>query len=266
MADISIIDHNGVERFLGNLAPDFEVNSRCQVTIYGDTAESPMFHRDEWPALARSLDEPFLPPVADQDGIGECNCSATCTAIEATRLTQGLEHVQLSAADLYGRINGGSDRGSLLEDGLRESMAVGVAPVSIVPYLDWRGRYSEAAAARKRFRVLKAFLCPTFDHCYSAVAAGFKLISGVMWYSNYKPDGDGWLPERGSGGGGGHAVFGYSPMMRNGKYGIGHQNSWSPQWGLRGRCVFPEAAYGHQIGGWWAVRSVVDEGGVVPSA
>ena len=31
-----------------------------------------------------------------------------------------------------------------------------------------------------------------------------------------------------------------------------------------GLCVFPERAYAGPVGGWWAVRSVVDEGGVVP--
>ena len=68
------------------------------------------------------------------------------------------------------------------------------------------------------------------------------------------------------GGRGGHAVRGYKPARRGQKYGIWHRNSWTARWGLGGDAVFPEAWYVQGgIGGWWAVRSVVDEGGDVPA-
>jgi len=225
--------------------------------------------RSEWPAIVAACmpaeQSPYLPPTHDQNGVGMCNCSATTGAMESQRMKQGLGYLKLSAGDLYNRIHvGRGDNGSLLEDGIHEASTVGVAGVAVVPYLDWQRSYAGAAADRPRFRVLEAYLCPEFDHCFSAVAAGFDLISGISWFSNYTPDSDGWLPAP-RGKSGGHAIHGYKPTMRNGRYGIWHQNSWSDRWGIHGRFVIPEACYDNAIGGWWAVRSVVDEGGVVPS-
>ena len=56
-----------------------------------------------------------------------------------------------------------------------------------------------------------------------------------------------------------------TPAKRaNGTYGIVHQNSWSTAWGKSGRFVIPETAYTGPVGGWFAIRSVTDEGGVIP--
>jgi hypothetical protein len=162
--------------------------------------------------------------VAEAIGVHNCNAAATASAIESTRMVRGLPHVELSAGDLYHRIAvGGRDNGSLLEDGIREAMANGVASTAVVPYLDWTRDHGWVAVEdRKRFQVLEAFLCPTFDHCMSAVLMGFKLISGIRWWDNFTPDSEGWLPARGRGNYGGHAIFGYKGVERNGVFGIAH--------------------------------------------
>lgn len=265
-----IID--GVERYFGNIVP--VAGLAYDWPVYGDAPQAPMIARSQWPALiaqqAPGLGDPYLGYVHDQNGIGQCNASATCSAIERRRLAEGLADIHLSAGDLYGRINGGVDRGSMLEDGLRVAMADGIAPVREVPYLDWRSSDRQDRPSRKRFRVLEAWLCPTFDHCASAVLSGFDLISGIMWHENYRPDADGWLPVRGSGSAGGHAVHGFKLVMRAGAgtgfgFGIVHKNSWSSTWGQNGLCVFPEPAYSGPVGGWWAVRVTVTEEGDVPA-
>lgn len=258
----SIIDDTGHERFLGNLVPLTALMESWPT--YGDTAQTPMVPRSRWKEFCDPSNElhPFLPPVHDQDGIGMCNASAACAALEFRRALQGLPAVKLSGGDLYGRINGGQDRGSLLEDGMRALMRDGVASVEVISYLDWRSRKA-TAADRGRYKVLEAFICPTFDHCMSAVIAGFSLVSGIMWHSNYTPGADGWLP-RPAGRAGGHAVMGYAPACRGNEFGIWHLNSWGTGWGRNGRVVFPEASYTGPVGGWWAIRSVVDEGGVIP--
>ncbi len=264
----TIIDSNGVERFLGNLMPTKSLAPGW--VEYGAVPNAPLVPRSKWPELIGAdtgPGDPFLQYVHDQDGIGMCNASATCSAMERSRSRQGLEFVAISGGDLYQRISGGVDRGSMLEDGLSASMKTGVASVAVTPYLDWRGENAGASQDRTRFRVLtdEAFICPTFDHCMSAVFSGFDLISGVMWYSNYEPDGEGWLPLTGSGQAGGHAVHGYKATMRNGIYGIWHKNSWQVRWGLNGLCVFHERMYAGPVGGWWAVRQVVTEEGDIPA-
>lgn len=258
---------DGTTRRLGNLVT--LAGPSLDLPTFGDTPAAKVIPRGEWDDLLKayddSLSDPFLPPVADQNGVGQCNCSATASMCEYLRNRQGLAYTQLSAADLYHRINGGSDRGSLLEDAIREVMTRGIGTVATSGYLWKRGEWKGEASGteRARFRVTEAYLCPSFDHCYSAVLQGFALNSGVMWYDSYTPDADGWLP-RGRGGAGGHAIMGYRPMKRAGVYGIAHQNSWGTGWGKRGLFVIPETAYSGPVGGWFAVRAITDEGGVIP--
>lgn len=263
---IEITLPDGTTRRLGNNRPPAGHKARAFPT-YGDTKDAPMFSRSQWPALIVAMGEgpdfSFLPPVHDQDGVGQCNCDATTTMAESCRLSQGLPYVQLSAADLYDRINGGQDQGSLLEDAMAEMLTNGVGTAASCGTVWKRGNPKPPSGERGRFRFLEVFSCPTFEHQVSATIAGFRVNSGIDWADNYNPDSDGWLPRSG-GSVGGHAIFGYKPAMRDGKFGIWHQNSWGERWGNKGRFVIPEGAYAGQVGGWFAVRSVVDEGGVTP--
>jgi len=77
-----------------------------------------------------------------------------------------------------------------------------------------------------------------------------------MWYDSFSPDRDGWITS-GRGGGGGHALCGYGLAQRNGAWGIRTRNSWGPTWGVGGNCILAEPLFGNEIGGYWAVRSVV---------
>lgn len=268
---ISYIDSLSQERFMGNI----DAPMRYQWRTFGDTDTARLIPRETWKPLIDALpggilpEWPYLPPVHDQNGVGQCNADATTSAMEAQQLKQGLPLAQLSSGDLYHRINGGSDRGSLLEDGLREAFN-GVATIADCGSNIWRkgGWRPGTSQQRRPHRLLEAFVCPTFDHCVSAVLQGFDLISGILWGSNYTPDAEGWLPSTRRGGGG-HAVHGFKPTYRGNTFGIWHNNSWSNNWGHRwgdrgGLCAFPESAYSGPVGGWWAVRQVSDHGGAEP--
>ena len=261
--DIEYEDENGIVRCLGNLRPKKEPTGKK----YGVVKGTPIFDRKDWTAfIDRNGTGPevgWLPPVHDQSRTNMCNCSATAGAMENQRFKQGLTYQKLSAADLYRRICGGVDQGSMLQDGLAEATKNGIATVSTVPYLDWQNNYPAAKAQRAVYRVVDAYLCPDFAACISAVIQGYDLVSGIEWYSKYNPKDDGWLPGPTGQHVGGHAVHGYKATYRKrgGKteYGIWHQNSWGPSWGLGGRCVFPESVYEEgNIGGWWAVVQMVE--------
>lgn len=265
-----IID--GVERFLGNRVP-IKAASGDNWTVYGDVPQTPLIPRSRWDELTAGFnpmkpDHPNLPYVHDQDGIGQCNCDATAAAEEFTRNVMGLNFVKLSAGDLYDRINGGSDNGSLLEDAMAAMGTDGIATAEEYGGTLWSGRGSSrkvSAAQRSLYRTPEAYLCPTFDHCYSAVLSGFAIVSGILWYDNYTTDSDGWLPSSGRGRAGGHAIFGYKPTKNGSRYGIWHQNSWTTSFGWGGRMVLGESLYSGPVGGWWALRQATDEGGEVPA-
>lgn len=246
---------NTGDRAMGNLDPGEKV--RYQWKTFGDAPNVPLIPRGNWKQVSLAN---FLGPVHDQDGRGQCNASATCSGVEACRFQAGLPYVYLSGGDLYSQINGGRDQGSMLEDGLAASIQNGVAPVSLVPYVwDGRnhGREQQVVAERKKYRVIEAYNCPNFDAMASALQQGFFIIEGLMWYNNFTPDRDGWLPSSGRGGGGGHALLGYGLAQRGNTWGIMTRNSWSEKWGVNGNCIIPESLFGRSIGGYWAIRSVV---------
>ncbi len=257
---------NGTTRKLGNVIPLSSMKSNW--TVFGaDPQVAKLIPQSEWDALLanyETLDEfdPFIDqcPMHDQNGVGQCNADDTVLCIEYLRAKQGLPSIRLSAADLYDRINGGVDRGSLLEDAMREVMENGVGTAETAGLIWKRGQKRAGADERRRFKVTEAYVCPTFAHCFSAVLQGFALSTGILWYDNFNTDAEGWLPGAGRGGMGGHAVMGYKPTKRNGVYAIWHQNSWSKSWGKNGRMAIPQSLYGGPVGGWWAVRQVVDEG------
>jgi hypothetical protein len=204
------------KRAMGNNPPPAK---KYAWKLFGKEPNVPLIPRAQWKTVDLTA---FLPPVHDQDGRGQCNASATCTVIEASRKVAGLPYVYLSAGDLYSQINGGRDDGSTLEDGLYAAMSNGVATAAKVPYV-WDGRNhgkdGAVLAERKLYVVLEAYECGPgilpdgkpytgFDSMASALQQGFFIVEGLMWYDNFTPDRDGWLPARGTGRPGGHALCG----------------------------------------------------------
>jgi hypothetical protein len=246
MNEITLPD--GTTRRLGNIVPTKAID-QSQYVVYGDTPNTPLILRSKWDELLADWDtdfgHPFLPPIHDQNGVGQCNADATTMAMELRRAIQGLDYVQLSAADLYARINGGRDQGSLLEDGLREATANGVGTAATSGTLWKNGVWKGPASAeeRKQYRA-EAVLCPTFEHVISA----------------NNPDADGWLPNP-RGNAGGHAIMGFRPRKRGNTFGIVHAQSWG-QWSPRTKNCFvvPETAFDNAIGGWWAIVGMTDKG------
>jgi len=244
-------------RKMGNKPPPQNGKLKFAWKVYGTTPQTPMIPRSQWKPMTL---EAYLPAVKDQDGIGACNAFSTVNLVMGCRAQAGLAYRDLSTGYLYGNINGGSDDGSLLEDALAWMVSHGTCLSSTVPDLVWqKNKWSNAAKAAeeaKNFTVLEAYLCPTFDHLASAVQEGFFLGQGIRWYDNYNTDADGWLPAKGRGNWGGHAVCGFGLAQRKGVWGIATRNSWSTSWGDNGNMVIPESLYDNTIGGWWAVRAV----------
>lgn len=275
MAVDTFTDNAGVTHYLGNiLAP-----VRYAWPVYGESGNQtpPLIPRSEWQERIKQiqngrpptqvLDEMrFMPYVHDQDGVGQCNADATVAMVEAQRTQQGLDFVKLSAPDLYGRINGGVDRGSLLEDAMAEMRARGVGTAATSGTLWSKNTKYASSEERARFKTIQIWVCPTFDHLMSATLMGFQGVSGIMWYSNYNTNAAGYLPKTPSGSAGGHAIVkGTAVDYSDGLYWIGHQNSWKESWGRKGRMWIAEPAFRGNVGGWWVARQVTTEEGDIPA-
>lgn len=232
--------------------------------VFGtERSRSRLIPRAEWKPIDFSH---LVPKILDQDGQGACNAFASVQALHVLRNAAGLPFVELSAGNLYGRINSGVDRGSVISDAIMELEKNGVCPASIVPQLEWRpSRWpSSWRSEAKKFRVLEAWDCPTFDHLASAIQLGFPVNLGILVGNNFRPDSTGWVPDYRRGGGG-HALCGLGLVFDQKRgWGIKVVNSWGTDWGLSGFAIVPESYFKNTpFTDAWAVRGVVDPEGAL---
>lgn len=256
MLSVALI--GGVERKLGcwpRTTPPGEA-----YPVFGSRGPTRLIPRSEW----REVDwSHFVDWVLDQGNTGACNAFAAVQCVHVLRRMAGLPPVRLSPGNLYGRINGGRDAGSTLVDSIRELEARGVCRAELVPELEWRPHRwpPEWQEDAKKFRVLEAWDCPSFNHMASAIQLGFPVNLGILIGNNFIPGSDGWIPPR-SGAAGGHAMCGIGLLRKGSSWGIKVVNSWGSRWGIRGFAVIPESYFSNTI--WtdgWTIRLAVDPEG-----
>lgn len=250
--------HDGLEpRYL--MPPHFQFAGvvAASMGVFGDTAGSPDLLTDA--ELKPGGISKFAPAIKDQNGVGACNPFATVTTMELAGRVAGMDYYPtLSPGDLYRRVSGGRDQGSILEDAIREALK-GVASIKTMPAMEWRRNNAEADAERPMYAVQEWWNLPTVRHMMSAILRGFACNLGMMWGGSDNIDGDGWLPNSVRGRAGGHAICRDSVVVRNGKFGLDGPNSWSERWGANGRMVIPAERLQREENefGWFAVRTVL---------
>lgn len=271
-------DLDGVVHKLGNIPQALTGNWPVFGKLTSQTP--PLVPRSEWVDRIKELqagrtqleflDSAISGPVQNQGSVGQCNAEAAVGCLHTQRRIQGLKAVELSAGDLYHRINGGVDGGSLLEHGMRELQSRGVGTAATCGGTIWyRGWKGAPDSERAKYKALEVWIAPSFAHMMSGALLGFTGVSGIMWYSNYSAlDADGWLP-RPAGGAGGHAIEmlicpTYRERGGSVEFALGHQNSWGSRWGRKGRMYLPEWTYTGNVGGWWILRTVTTEPGDIP--
>lgn len=261
---IEIVDDLGEVRYL--MPPDNQLMRGTPPRVFGDDDPSQMIPRDQWDKQTPAGLTQWVPDAYDQNGIGECNASATGYILEYVRAKMGLQRIKLSAGDLYRRICGGVDRGSMLQDAIEEVSRVGMCRESTCPYLEWRRKMPGAEAEYKDFRVPEWEWAPTTEHLFSAAFKGHGINIGIMWGEGDKPDDKGWLPDAPRGRVGGHAIFRCVPAWDPSRgFGLAGPNSWSPRWGAAfngrpGWMIVSEKrlkAQERQNFGWFVCRTAV---------
>jgi len=213
--------------------------------------------------------ETFLGPVTDQGQVGECNAATTAEIVMGARAFAGLPYVPLSAADLYKRINGGSDNGSMPEDALDEATKNGIAPVSVVPFTDWRGSYPAAAAERGKYKIIESYNLTSVPELVSALLEGFFINWCMAWTSaDSNPDSQGRIPDHAGSPEGGHSITGCGLKKFDGVWYVKLRNHWRASWGVAGCFYIPLTRVQREFDGsfrMWACRATVQEDGVIPA-
>jgi hypothetical protein len=180
----------------------------------------------------------YVKAIINQGNQGSCCGCAGVDGMMASRAMQGLPHILLSQASLYGRGNGGRDQGMAIDTCLQLLMedGGGACPADLIDPMDWRGFWAGTWPENWRtvaagFRVLEAYDCQTVEHVRACYKRGFPVIYGAE----------------------GHAVVRIGDDL--------DINSWGKSWGYNGlgRWV-SESTIARQIGmyGAWGLRVAID--------
>jgi len=197
--------------FCGCLPRRDKVGDNPRFKVYGTVDETPIIPRSEWVECSLRHKAWDVVNQADQNS---CCPSATRGAVEILREINGLSRIKLSQGSLYSQISGGRDAGANISDALEAMMDVGMTPISVIDEYDWRGKNypTNWKTEAKKYRILEAFDCPTFDAVASAVQRSMPVVFGVYW------------------GSGGHAITAIGLKQVNGIWYLKILNSWGSDW------------------------------------
>jgi len=140
----------------------------------------------EWDALAKQISlRPHRRTLLDQNGFGSCASESSTQALMLDRVLQGLPHVPLNPLFVYGRVNGGRDGGSSIDDNIDFLVKHGCAPESVWPRSKgWRAEPSkEAWAAAAEFRILEYWDISTVAEFVSALLCGMPVVHGAKGHA-----------------------------------------------------------------------------------
>lgn len=236
----------GELRILGHVPPRKGRN----VSSY-PVGSIPLVPEKDWVEFDLTEDSGFRAavPVKDQDGKGACNGHAAVTSLEGARYLAGLTPVELSPWFVYAILCGGWDSGSNIGDALKLLSTKGTCPFGDVPYATinpnalTKSNYEEAL----NYRIEIGSPATTFAELMS-LTQRFTLFNFSIRVGNgfNNLDSEGCPPF--ASGAGNHAITGGlgAKRMKNGRWKIKWQNSWTTKWGMDGYAWFHETHISRQ--------------------
>lgn len=234
------INHSGEHFALGCLAPKPDYGGRPKFA-----AKHPLIARAEW----RETDlSPYMGAVWNQGQHGSCVGHGGGKAFEiAYRMAGGtLPPSGFSPTSLYALINGNRDDGAIVSDAMDALVNRGICTMAECPEsIIFEPQIPAAAeATRKRFRVLDAYHCATFDEIATAIQLDYAVAFGIAIRSRFNDPGPNGVIEAGGYLLGGHCMCVYGlTRLPDGRWAFRVRNSWGPTWGVGGNCLLPETHF-----------------------
>jgi hypothetical protein len=172
--------------------------------------------------------------IRNQGGRGSCNGYAGAWALSRARVIAGLPFVPLSGEFLYSMINGGVDRGSMLDDGMKAIQERGVARESLVKHESylWSQMSQEARADAASHMAFECYRVESELGLASGLALGFVGVVAVHASNAWSSLSGG--VSRPSNGPGNHAVVCQDVRSNGSQLQFDIANSWGQRWGDNG--------------------------------
>lgn len=202
--------------------------------------------------------------IKNQRSHGSCNGFAGAGALTRARVRRGLKRVDLSGAYLYSLINGGSDNGSALEDGMKVMQSKGIASEALVGWdAIYPNRQNKPAADAEalRYQGFECYATRTLPGTFTAVALGFDIVVAVHVGSHFEDVDTEGVPGRANGPGN-HAVGADGLTCVHGnQLALTNFNSWDVVYGQQGRMCLTQDHLAQPISNhtFYAIRSTEDD-------
>lgn len=242
--EMDYIDFDGHRRYLASRPSNGAM--KLMLPNYEDSG-MPIFDKKDWrPVNRRKIFTPDI--IFDQNGHGSCVAQGWVAALMRSRVLRGYKLVKLSPGFFYSLINGGSDNGAVISDGIKAGQEAGTCLFSTVGQnpIYTRQMPANAKTEAQRFRIGRAFHCANWQQTVSAVQANLIIVYGYMVGNNFgKIDKDGVAGhDRGSGN---HCNMsdGFQ-ILPSGREVLDDVNSWATSFGDQGRVYLDEQ---HLFGG-----------------
>lgn len=269
---LMLIEANGEWRALACLPP----HKLCALPPW--ELGNPVLQANQLQEIA--LDELWDTKVNQQHKTNACVGHAVDVAFTIAWLQAGGDPREFSPTWLYGLINGGQDRGSVVSDALTAIKMYGICEEKFVGADKiYRQQFpSEAYGNARRFRVIEAYQVRNFAQLCTAISLGFPVVSGIYIGDNFSDldaDGIAPLPDQVIGG---HALchVGLKYSKKRGLWLVRTRNSWGKEWGFQnsigrgGLCYLTEAHWARMNLDAWAIcgvfRDPEDADSAIPSA
>lgn len=194
----------------------------------------PVLAKSDWFEVdRRALFAPF--GTFDQNGHGSCVGNGWAMGASKARMLAGMKPVLLSPAWFYSLINGNSDNGAVISDGLEAGLNVGFCTFQTVGQDPiYQSRMPAAAKAEaSRFKLSRAFQVTSYAEIISALLMpkpmipvyGYMVGRNFQSFDRYGVAGH----DRGPGNHCNHADG--VKLLSDGRWVLDDHNSWNAEWG-----------------------------------
>lgn len=204
----------------------------------------------------------FVEAILNQGMTSSCVGHGSASGMAVAWAQAGKPKMGFSPYFIYGNINGGRDQGAIISHALTSMQTDGVAPRDVMPAgVMYRQQFPAAAVqAAQRFKLFKAYQCPSFERICTALTLGFCVPLGIMVgqnFANVSSEGICPLP---NGGGGGHCILGVG-LKRHPRYGwlIKILNSWGTQFGMGGYAYITRNHFQYMQVDAFAIQCTTDD-------
>lgn len=199
-------------------------------------------------------------PINDQGSTSSCVGQGCSAGMHIAYQQSGRSFVEFNPYFLYGLVNGGRDAGAMISDALNALKEYGICEKNeIRPGMMYKNQFPAAAFENaKKYKLLQAFRCETFEEICTAITMGFSCPLGIFVDENFsRLDGQGVCGVPNSTRGGGHCILGMG-LKKSSRYGwlIKIQNSWG-RWGMKGYGYIHKGHFSRMHPDAFAIQSII---------